>query len=257
VECLSYRAIPYGEPTADLIVGHRICGMTSVKLDDYISDEGLVPTSSLKWEGDQLRLASGDKVWVEPKGSGVVAILRERPDLWQIAKLRVCSTHWVSGRLPLFGVPFDDALRKMLAIPRPTENPVKWVARRMDASSLESNRAGIVASMVAHVSFDRSATGSEITLEMWQIPNIEAETFYIHGIFLPSQCCFTHLDGATMYHDEHAVEQFFAQGKKAKGSQKEKYFRLDGPITVDDVRMLGAAFLPLEDLSAEYLYTTA
>ena len=54
--------------------------------------------------------------------------------------------------------------------------------------------------MVAHVSFDRSATGTEITLEMWQIPNIEGETFYIHGIFLPSQCRFIHLDGATMYH---------------------------------------------------------
>lgn len=231
--------------------------MTPVKLDDYISDEGLDTTSSLKWEGDQLRLTSGDKVWVEPKGSGVVAILRERPDLWQIAKLRVCSTHWVGARLPLFGVPFDVALQKMLAIRRPNENPVKWVARRMDASYLESNRAGIVASMVAHVSFDRSATRTEITLEMWQIPNIEAETFYIHGIFLPSQCCFTHLDGATMYHDEHAVERLFAQGKKAKGYQKEKYFRLDGPIAVDDVRMLGAAFLPLEDLSAEYLLTTA
>ena len=228
-----------------------------MKLDDYISDEGLVPASSLKWEGDQLRLTSGDRVWVEPKGSGVVTILRERPDLWQIAKLRLCSTHWVGGSLPLFGVPFDVALRKMLAIQRPNENPVKWVARRMDASYLESNRAGIVASMVAHVSFDRSATGTEITLEMWQIPNIEAETYYIHGIFLPSQCCFVHLDGATMYHDEDAVELLFAQGKKTKGYQKEKYFRLDGLIAVDDVRKLGAAFLPLEDLSAEYLITTA
>lgn len=60
-----------------------------------------------------------------------------------------------------------------------------------------------------------------------------------------------------MYHDEDAVERLFAQGKKAKGDRKEKYFRLDGRIAVDDVRMLGAAFLPLEDLSAEYLFTTA
>ena len=226
-----------------------------MKLNDYITDEGLVPTASLKWDGDQLRLASGDKVWVEPKAVDVAAILRERPDLWQIAKLRVSSTHWIGGRLPLFGVSFDLALQKLLALRRPHENPVKWVARRMDAPYLESNRAGVVASMVAHLSFDRSATGAEITLEMWQIPNIEAETFYIHGIFLPTESCFVHLDGATMYHDENTVEQLFTDGRKIKGYQKEKYFRLDGRIAVDDVRLLGAAFLPLEDLSTEYLLT--
>jgi hypothetical protein len=99
--------------------------------------------------------------------------------------------------------------------------------------------------------------GPEITLEMWQIPNVDAETFYIHGIFLPIERCFIHLDGATMYHDEKALERLFRQGRKTKGYQKEKFFRLDGRIAVDDVRHLGAAFLPLEDLSAEYLLTAA
>jgi hypothetical protein len=89
-----------------------------VELADYISDEGLVPTSSLKWDGDELWLSSGDKVWVEPKAGDVAAILRERPDLWQIAKLRVSYTRSIPARAPLFGVPFDEALKKLLAIRR-------------------------------------------------------------------------------------------------------------------------------------------
>lgn len=224
-----------------------------MKLNDYISDEGLVPSSSLKWNGDQLRLPSGETVWVEPKARDVAAILRERPDLWEITKIRVSSTHWISARAPIFGVPFDVALHKLLNIRRLRDRPIKSMFQRVDAHDLESK--GVVATMVAHLSFDSGAAGPEITLEMWQIPNVDAETFYIHGIFLVNDRCFVHLDGATMYHDTDAIERLFRHGRKTKGHQKEKYFRLDGSITIDDVRKLGSAFLPLEDLSTEYLLT--
>jgi len=224
-----------------------------VKPDDYISDDGLVPSSYLKWDGQQLRLKSGEKVWAEPIVGRVSGLLLDRPDLWRMSMLRVSSTRPVRAGLPIFGVPFDIALRQLLTIRRLQHKPIKSVFQRIDASYLESQRAGIVATMVAHLSFDRSVDGPEITLEMWQIPNIDAETYYIHGIFSVNEECFVHLDGATMYHDENAVDQLFRHGIKAKGHQKQKYFRLDGQIAIDDVRVLGAAFLPLEDLATEYL----
>jgi hypothetical protein len=230
-------------------------GIAILNLDNYISDEGLIPSSSLKWDGEQLRLQSGEKVWVEPIARQVSDILLVRSDLWKISKIRVSTTDWISARLPIFGVPFDVALHQLLSIRRLQQNPIKSVFQRIDGSHLESNRAGIVATMVAHLSFDRGGNRPEITLEMWQIPNINAETFYIHGIFLVNEGCFVHLDGATMYHDEMAIDRLFLHGRKTKGHQKAKYFRLDGPIAINDVRLLGSAFLPLEDLSSEYLLT--
>jgi hypothetical protein len=58
-----------------------------------------------------------------------------------------------------------------------------------------------------------------------------------------------------MYHDINSLERLFRRGIKTKGYGKQKLFRLDGAITIEDVRLLGTAFLPLEDLSTEYLLT--
>jgi hypothetical protein len=204
---------------------------STTNIADQFDDEGLISNSSLKWNGRQLLLTSGEKVWVKPIVRGVAEILRSRPDLWRIAKLHVDSKDWISARAPIFGVPFDIALRQLLAVRRLQNRPIKSMFQRVDAYDLESNRTGIVATMVAHLSFDVGTAGPEITLEMWQIPNVEAETFYIHGIFLPEERCFVHLDGATMYHDANGVDRLFRYGKKTKGYQKENTFGSTGQLT--------------------------
>ena len=107
--------------------------------------------------------------------------------------------------------------------------------------------------MVAHVGGDIGAEGPEMSLEAWQVLDIDAETFYLHGLFLVRKGCFRHFDGATMYHDDEAKLKLFDRGIKQKGHGKKKYFRLDGEISIEEVSALGSAFLPLEDLATEYL----
>ncbi len=226
-----------------------------MNLEQYATTEGLIATSSLRWEGGHLRLADSSKeVWVHPVAESVADVLITREDLWRIAQLRVQTRSVIQARTPIFGVPFDVALRKLLGI-NPHQNHIKSMFQRVDAYDLESDRRGVVATLVAHLGFYHGQAGPEVSLEAWQIPNLEAETFYLHGIFSIRKECFTHLDGATMYHDLGSKYQLFQQGVKAKGYQKQKYFRLDGEIGIDDVRSLGSAFFPLEDLAAEYLLT--
>lgn len=222
-------------------------------VERYETSEGLVATSSLRLERGHIRLAdSGEEVWAHPSAQSVAEVLAESSDLWRIAQLRVRAGSVIPGRAPVFGVPFDVALRQLLSM-SPRQRHMKSMYQRVDAYALEADRRGVVATMVAHQGFYVGTAGPEVSLEAWQIPNVEAKTFYLHAIFTVEKGCFTHLDGATMYHDLDSKRQLFQRGVKAKGYQKEKHFRLDGEIDIDDVRILGTAFLPLEDLAAEYL----
>ena len=115
-------------------------------------------------------------------------------------------------------------------------------------------RIGIVATLVAHLS--RRDTPDEVllSLEAWEIMSLDAETFYIHGLFSIDKGYFIHLDGATMYHNDLDKRLLFRQGKKVKGYNYSKHFRLDGVLSVNTVKDLARAFLPLEDLTTEYIF---
>jgi hypothetical protein len=191
---------------------------------------------------------------LNPAVQSVAEVLIERDDLWRIAQLRVQAGSVIQGPAPIFGVPFDVALRQLLSI-NPRQRHIKSMFQRVDAYTLESGQRGVVATLVAHLGFDVGTAGPEVSLEAWQIPNVEDKTFYLHAIFTVRKGCFTHFDGATMYHDFESKQQLFQRGIKVKGYQKQKHFRLDGEIHIDDVRTLGAAFLPLEDLATEYFLT--
>ena len=68
----------------------------------------------------------------------------------------------------MFGVPFDVALRQLLSVSS-KRRIVKSLFKRLDAERLESEHRGIVATMVAHLSTDVGISGSEISLEAWQV----------------------------------------------------------------------------------------
>jgi hypothetical protein len=125
----------------------------------------------------------------------------------------------------------------------------------VDGNSLSDARLGVVATLVAHLSRRNTPDGVLLSLEAWEIMSVDAETFYIHGLFLIEKGCFIHLDGATMYHDDLGKRLLFQQGKKVKGHNYKKHFRLDGVLDINTVRDLVMAFLPLEDLTTEYILT--
>lgn len=226
-----------------------------MELKRYTTPEGLVPTSSLRWDGDCLRLAdSSEQVWPDPMLHSVVQFLRKRVDLWRIAQVHVLPWPVIQWCAPMFGVPFDVALQQLVGV-GPHRRIIKSMFKRFDADHIYSAGRGLVATMVAHLAIDVCTTGPEVTLEAWQVLDLDAETFYLHGLFSVNRGCFKHFDGAIMYHDAEAKLLLFDQGVKVKGQGKKKYFRLDGVMSLEDVRALGVAFLPLEDLATEYLLT--
>lgn len=227
-----------------------------VSLNSYVTEDNLVPTCHLQWKGECLYLKNGqEQVYVEPRVRGVVDYLKNRKDLWTVAQIKVHLHEIDLKGAPIFGVPFDIAL-SLLSSYNSSQSIVKSMFQRMDGKSLFDARLGVVATLVAHLS-RRKNTPDEIllSLEAWEIMSLGEETFYIHGLFSVEKGYFIHLDGATMYHDDLGKRSLFQQGKKVKGYDYRKHFRLDGVLDIDTVADLVIAFLPLEDLTTEYILT--
>jgi hypothetical protein len=228
-----------------------------VNLESYVTEDNLVPTSHLQWKDGCLYLEnSHEQVYVEPRVQRVFDYLRDRKDLWEVAQIKVHTDEYGLLGAPIFGVPFDVAL-SLLSEYNSSQSIVKSMFQRTDDKSLFDARLGVVATLVAHLSRSRPNTADEVllSLEAWEIMNVDAETFYIHGLFSIEKRCFIHLDGATMFHDDSGKQFLFQQGNKVKGYNYRKHFRLDGVLDINTVKDLVTAFLPLEDLTTEYVLT--
>lgn len=223
------------------------------KLHDLLTSDGLVPCSSLTLEDGELLLRESRlTVYAEPLAIGVLEYLKCHQHLWECAQIRVGTNKVDIRRAPVFGVPFEKAL-SLLRQDRCHETIIKSMFRRDDASSIVASNIGILGDLVAHASRVREDDDLRITLEAWELTNIDAESFYIHGIFSTTQNAWIHLDGATINHSSEEKLLIFRQGRKAKGSNYVKHFRLDGFLSTNDVINTANAFLPLDELTSEYM----
>lgn len=225
-----------------------------IDLSDYLTKDGLVKTVNLRWVADALYLSPLDQeVYVEPRAQAVAEYLKLRPSLWDIAQIELQLNSVSLRGAPIFGVPFDVALDQLTRYTA-AQSIVKSMYQRLDSEYLSVNNAGVIGTLVVHLSRTWEIDRLMITLEAWEVMNMDqAETFYIHGRFSATDHCWKHLDGATMYHNKSEKELLLQHGNKVKGSGYRKHFRLDGEFGTEDVRSIVRAFVPLDDLTEEYL----
>lgn len=222
------------------------------RLHELLTDEGLIPTSYLKWRGSELFMGDSTRVYVEPSIRGVVEFLRQRPVLWKAAQIRVVPARVYQKRAPVFGVPFDVALSQ-LKRQEPGKGIIKSMYKRIDEEAVRHDEWGVLATLVAHVSRRRKEPDL-LALEAWECLDLaDGDTFYFHGILSRSTGCFIHVDGSTMYHGPDAKALLFQHGCKVRGAAKKKHFLIDGVVQLTEVRDLAREFLPLEDLTCEYV----
>jgi len=220
---------------------------------ELCTDDGLIPCRALRWDAESLFIeGTSNQVYVEPLAIGVAEYLRNRQELWNCAQVRAASKKVTMRRACLFGVQFERAL-ELLSKDFTKESICKTLFCRDDASFVTQSSLGIVGSLLAHASRSRQGKDLLITLETWEIKDAGSETFYIHGIFSTNQQAWIHLDGATMDHSEEEKKTMFNLGTKAVGINYAKHFRLDGAISTIDVVNIVNAFLPLDDLTPQYM----
>ena len=222
-------------------------------LDSLLTSDNLVPCSALVWDSEHLLIkGSSQHVYVEPRAIGVIKHLKTRQDLWNCAKIRVGESKRDFRGAPVFGVPFEKAL-ELLSRESYNKPILKSMYCRDDASYISDNRLGFLGSLVAHVSRKMEDNDVRITLEAWETISAGPETFYIHGIFSSVQKVWIHLDGATMNHSDYQKGLLFNKGNKTKGTNYAKHFRLDGRLSTCEVVKIANAFLPLDEVTPQYM----
>lgn len=124
---------------------------------------------------------------------------------------------------------------------------IKAVYQRKDWQLLQGH--AIVGSLVAHT----SSSSDLIEFEAWQLLDITSETFYVHLIIRKETGLICHLDGATMHHSPEEKSIIAKDAIKIKGNEYKKHFRIDGNFKINIAEKLMELYMPLEDLTDEFL----
>ncbi|QSX37813.1 hypothetical protein [Shewanella sedimentimangrovi] len=124
---------------------------------------------------------------------------------------------------------------------------IKSTYQRVDL--VEKEQIGVVGTLVAHLEKIEHC----VKFECWELFNAESNIFYAHGEFNLDEDIFTHLDGSTIFYTREEIHKLMSQHIISRGVKSHKLFRLDGRILRSEASELLNKFLPLEDLSCEYL----
>lgn len=214
-------------------------------LNNIVDKDGLVSTGLLVFNNGQIKI-NNVNVFIDPIAHEVAKYIRNNKDLWDIARFRIQEYEPIMARAPIFGVSFEQGLK---IISGRKQGIVKSMYQRNDWKNIKGH--AVVGSLLTHITYANHC----ITFEGWQLFDIDGETFYIHGEIDISKEIFTHLDGATMFHPIEDKSKLISHGSKIKGSHYVKHFRLDGAISMDYAIDIMRIYLPLEDLTEEFIVT--
>jgi hypothetical protein len=215
-------------------------------MQKYENDEGLISTKYITVNQNKM-LIDGEEVTEVKELRNLVSYLKNNNYLWQNLKLKLEKNKYTSSSsAPIVGVSFDKALEIIIS---KKQNPVS-PRFRLD---MEYSRSAIYGTLFA----DFRKNDREIVFQLWQIFHLNKEdinipTSYIHGIFDIQGECFTHFDGALIFHspdDRKSIENGLIPPKKAP---YYKLFRLDCRIEKDIAKEMMSIYLPIEELNDEF-----
>ena len=206
-------------------------------------EDGLTFTSAIRITNKKF-FVEDSQVYLDPVCKSVANTLLEIPHLWNAARIKLYEKERRQIRAPIFGVPFERALKDLLSLGDGTYTS-KY--QRSDWQVIEGH--GVVGTLIARM--EHADAG--IKFQAWEITDLRDDTFYIHCLIDRTQEIVTHIDGATMYHSIEAIVGMMSSGIVPKGEGYTKYFRVDGCVRIPEAIELMRQFLPLDDLTDEYL----
>jgi hypothetical protein len=209
----------------------------------YFDKDGLIYSKYIKLSQGKLFL-DGQEIYITPEVNGVFGYLTTNKNLWHAARISVSNSRLGMKRAPIFGIPFRLGLQEALMS---NESHIKAVYQRDDWELIQGH--AVVGSLVAHT----SSSPDIVEFEAWQILDITSESFYIHAIISKETGLICHLDGATMHHSAEEKTLIASRGKKIRGAAYKKHFRIDGSFHIHVAEELMELYLPLDDLTEEFL----
>ncbi|TKF13688.1 hypothetical protein FCV43_19910 [Vibrio genomosp. F6] len=212
-------------------------------LQSKVDKEGLVPLTEISCSGGKL-FCGQQEVYVDPNATSVFDGLISSDRLTAISKIRCLERDIRMKRAPIFGVPFIEAFKKIQSL---GDTRVQSSYQRADWTEL--SKVGVVGTLVAHIEKIEHC----VKFECWELFNLDSDLFYVHGEIDLESGVFTHLDGATIYYSKDEIEALMYRHIVSRGVKQDKLFRLDGSFSFEEGHAIMQKFLPLEDLSCEYL----
>jgi hypothetical protein len=221
----------------------------AINLDQLRDDDGLVPMEHIETDflySRELRIkATNQQVFVDPNARAVLDVIGQRQHLLPITRLMLHEKEHGMKGVGIFGVPFDKGIE--LAAKAQPGLLLKTMHKAIPPG--EDFDYGVCATLVTHI----QRSSEYIQFEAWQFAGADLPTHYLHGLLDASGGNFTHLDGATMLHNESDAETLFQYGTKVKGTDYRKWFRLDGIFDKEDALAIAHVYYPIQSLIAEYL----
>lgn len=221
-------------------------------LSRIITDEGLLHCKNIKVIRDYLSSSSislklvqnaSIAIFPHPDIAGVLYFLIEKPSIWQQASLAVRTERWGQKRAPIFGVPFDMALKK--AAKEGTHKAVFSIQNPNEFSG--QGGTADLCMFIRHVVRNKKEI---FEFQSWQFLRPDLETFYIHGEIDLLTNLFIHIDGAKIDLSEENISTILYLKERPKGP-KIKLFRIDGNIEYIDAISIIKVFFPIEELNNE------
>jgi hypothetical protein len=161
--------------------------------------------------------------------------------LWESAAIRVVSQPGISGRAPMFGVPF----RRAVAI------ALRKGFMKCEFYLPDQKDDVYYATLLFHVNKRKESNGSVTELQVWQYCPGHSEVFYVHAESSDFAASVSHLDGAIIRFPPDDVVKLFSVCDKIKSEDYEKQFRLDGEFPMEDMLNIVSAYLPVSELVDE------
>jgi len=211
--------------------------------DTYFDKDGLIFSKHITLHNGNLFL-DGQQIYITPEARSVFEYLAANPDLWRSSRLSVSDSGRGMKRAPIFGVPFREGLYAALASPK---SHIKALYQRDDWEVIKGH--AVVGTLVAHT----SSSADLVEFEAWQLLDMTSETFYMHAILNREYRMVVHLDGATIHHSLEEKSFIAKNARKIKGAGYKKHFRIDGSFSIKIAEDLMDLYLPLDDLTDEFL----
>jgi hypothetical protein len=210
-------------------------------------EDGLFPCSSIRrvFVANRYRLVlekcGAILGFATPENQGVVNYLIDKDNLWDQSKIRLCGMPVICGAAPQFGVPFRRAI----------EIAMKRGSMTSCFFKPETQKGLRCSKLVIKVAEVEDKRGDLIQLEAWQFAPDSNFAHYLHALSADFDTHVCHFDGATIHYSDGDLETMLASGRKIKGDEYTKHFRIDGQISVKDMHRIVAAFLPAKELYDE------
>ncbi len=212
---------------------------------DVFTKDGLIKCNDVIFENN----ARARYFWYKHKtvalfptiySSPIIQYLIDKPLLWNNCAIRFTYTRSVHARAPMFGVPFEKAIR--IVMEKGFIKSKFYLPKKNDY---------IYPSLLIYLNRRKESNNSMLELQAWLYIDGSAEVFYIHSESPDFINSVNHIDGAIMHCDQQEIHDIFINNKKIKCRDYQKQFRIDGSISVNEMIILIDVFFPLEELTQE------